>query len=121
MGIRRGCLFYAKKETKQDMSEEFVTQGVFDERLKRVDDENNRQNARISKLETIMDSIRDLTVSVERLTTQIEQMQREIRRQGEHLEAIEKEPADNWKAAGKTILTILLTAAVTYLLSRGGI
>lgn len=100
------------------MGEEYVRQEVFDERLKRVDDENNRQNHRIEKLETIMDSIRDLTVSVERLTTQIEQMQQEIKRQGTHLEDIEKEPGDNWKSLVKTIATILLTAAVTYFLSR---
>ena len=103
------------------MSDEFVTQGVFDERLKRVDDENARQNRRIEKLETIMDSIRDLTVSVERLTTQIEQMQREIQRQGNRLEAIEREPADNWKAAIKTVVTVILTALITYFLSHGGI
>ena len=103
------------------MGEEFVTQGVFDAQLKRVDDENNRQNQRIEKLEGIMDSIRDLTVSIERLTTQIEQMQTEIKRQGEHLEELENEPADNWKALMKTIATILITAAVTYFLSKGGV
>lgn len=103
------------------MSEEFVTQGVFDAELKRVDDENNRQNHRIEKLEGIMESIKNLTVSIERLTTQIQQMQTEIKRQGEHLEELEKEPANNWHAAVKTVVTILLTAAVTYLLSKGGV
>lgn len=103
------------------MSEDFVTQGVFDASLKRVDDENARQNRRIEKLETIMDSIRDLTVSVERLTTQIEQMQREIQRQGDRLQEIEREPGDNWKSAVKTVVTVILTALVTYFLSHGGI
>lgn len=102
------------------MADEFVTQGVFDAQLKRVDDENNRQNHRIEKLEAIMDSIRDLTVSIERLTTQIEQMQTEIKRQATHLEDLEKEPADKWKQVKSTVLTILVTAAVTYFLSRLG-
>ena len=103
------------------MPDDFVARVEYEERLRRVDDENSRQNKRIEKLEGIMDSIRDLTISVERLTTQIEQMQREIQRQGTRLEAIEKEPADNWKAAVKTVVTILLTAAVTFLISKGGI
>ena len=98
--------------------EEFVSKAEYDQRIARIDDENTRQNKRIDKLEDIMDSIHKLTASVERIAIQIEQMQKEIQRQGERIETIEQEPADKWKAAGKTVLTVLLTAAVTYFISK---
>ena len=101
--------------------EEFVSRGEYEERLKRVDDENNRQNKRLESLEKIMETIHELTASVRELAVQMEAMQKELAAQGKRLEAIEKEPADNWRSAVKTVLTILLTAAVTYLLSHGGI
>lgn len=100
---------------------DFVMQVEFRERMQRVDDENTRQNKRLEKLEAIMDSVQNLAISIQKLTVQIEQMQREIQRQGERVEEIEKEPADNWKAAVKTVVTVLITAAVTYLISKGGV
>lgn len=98
--------------------DEYVTHAEYDQRIARIDDENTRQNKRLDKLEEIMESIHKLTASVERIAVQIEQMQREIQRQGDRIESIEQEPADKWKAAGKTVLTVLLTAAVTYFLSK---
>lgn len=102
------------------MSEEFVLKAEYDERMKRIDDENNRQNHRIGKLEEIFQKINELTLSVREMATTMAAMQKELQRQGERLEAIEKEPADKWKQIKTTALTVLVTAVLTWALTRIG-
>jgi len=48
-------------------------------------------------------------------------MQTEQKAQGERLEKIEDKPADNWNTLIKTALTVIVTAAVTWFISHGGI
>lgn len=100
---------------------DYITRSEYQERMQRINDEDTRQNKRLEKLESLMDSLNALTSSVERLALSIEQMQKEQERQGERLDAIEKEPADNWRSIVKTAITVIVSAAVTYLLTHGGI
>ena len=103
------------------MADDFVSRAEYDERLKRVDDENNRQNHRLDKLENLMERINDLTIAVKELATNMRLMQQEQERQGERLESLEAEPAENWKTTVKTIITVIVSAAVTYIITKGGI
>ena len=102
------------------MSEEFVLKAEYDERMCRIDDENNRQNHRIGKLEDVFQQIIELTLSVREMATTMAAMQEELKKQGKRLEDIEKEPAEKWKAITKTALTVLVTAVLTWILSRTG-
>lgn len=43
---------------------DYITRFEYEERQKRIDDENNRQNHRIDKLETITDQIADMAASI---------------------------------------------------------
>lgn len=103
------------------MGEENITRGEIEERFHRVEDENNRQNHRLDRLENLMESINDLTASVRELATNMRAMQREQERQGKRLDEIEDEPADKWRTLVKTILTVAVSAIVTYLLTKGGL
>lgn len=103
------------------LADDFVSRAEYDERLKRVDDENNRQNHRLDKLENLMEKINDLTIAVKELATNMKLMQQEQERQGERLESLEAEPAENWKTTVKTIITVIVSAAVTYIIAKGGI
>ena len=103
------------------MTDEFVSRAEYDERLKRVDDENNRQNHRLDRLENLMERINDLTVAVKELATNMKLMQQEQERQGERLERLEDEPAEKWKTTVKTVITVIVSAAVTYIIAKGGI
>jgi len=103
------------------VAEEFITRGEYEERLHRVDDENTRQNKRIDKLEEIMTQINNLTASVRELATQMQAFQREQERQGKRLDSIEDEPADKWRTLVKTVLTVAVSAFITYVLTKGGI
>lgn len=86
----------------------------------RVNDENARQNKRLDKLEEVMEKINNLAESVARLAFSMEQMNKELEKQGTRLEAIESAPAENWRAVVKTVVTVVVTAFVTYILSKGG-
>ena len=101
--------------------DEYVTKIEYTERMHRIEDEDTRQNKRLEKLEALMDNINSLTISVEKMASSLQTMQKEQERQGERLDAIEREPADAWKSAVKTVITVLLTAVVTYLISHGGL
>ena len=100
---------------------EDITRGEIEERFHRVEDENNRQNRRLEKLENIMDTINELTASVQLLAVRMEAMQKEMEKQGKRLEVIEQEPADKWKSLTRTIITGVVSALVAYFLAKGGI
>lgn len=101
--------------------DDYVTRVEYDERMKRIDDENARQNHRIGKLEDIMASINELTVSVREMAVSMQSMQREQERQGQRLEAIEKTDGDKWRSVVKTVITVIVSAVVTYMLAKGGL
>ena len=101
--------------------EEFVRTDVFDARLARVDDENSRQNERIALLEKNSASLNDLVVSVKELAMSVKQMQEELKRQGQRLEAIEKEPGEKWKKFTWLIITGIAGAVLGFILSRIGL
>lgn len=87
--------------------EECITRREHDEFVRRIDDEEHRQNARIAALEKQTEVIQQLAMSVDRLATSMDRMAREQTEQGERLKALEREPADSWKSVKKTILTTI--------------
>lgn len=101
--------------------DEFVRQDVFDARLARVDDENNRQNHRLDTLEKNGESLNDLVVSVKELAMSVKQMQEELKRQGQRLDRIEEEPAEKWKKFTWLVVTGLVGAVIGFLASKLGL
>lgn len=100
---------------------EYITRFEFEERGKRIDDENNRQNHRIDRLEKMSDQLTEMAASIKAMVVTMQGMQKEQERQGQRLEKIEQEPADNWNKVVSTVITVLVTAALTWLISKGGI
>lgn len=76
---------------------EEITRGEYEEVIKRVEAEEKRQNKRLDTLEESMSTLTELTISIEKIATNIEVMQKELTKQGARLEKIEQEPAENWK------------------------
>lgn len=101
--------------------DEFVRKAEYDERMKRIDDEDRRQNRRIDKLETITDQIADMAASIKAMVVTMQAMKKEQEDQGDRLREIEKKPADNWNNLVYTIIAMVATAAVTYILTKGGL
>lgn len=101
--------------------DEFVSRVEYDERMKRIEDEDRRQNHRIDKLETITDQIADMAASIKAMVVTMQAMQKEQEEQGKRLTDIEKKPADNWDKLVYSIIAMVATAAVTYILTKGGL
>lgn len=87
---------------------EDITRGEYDEAMRRIDAEEKRQNERLRLLEDNYTQLTDLTVSVQKIALSIEQMQKELTKQGERLEKIESEPGENWKKAVWIVLAALI-------------
>lgn len=100
--------------------DEFVRVELFDERMKRVDDENTRQNKRIDKLEGALDKLNELASSVQVMAQNIAAMTQELKRQSDRLEKIEQEPADKWKKLTWLIVTAIAGGVIGWILSRIG-
>lgn len=99
---------------------DYVTRIEFEERGKRIDDENNRQNHRLDKLEKIADQLTDMAASIKTMAVTMQGMQKEQERQGQRLEKIEQEPVDKWNKIVSTVITVIVTAALTWMMSKGG-
>ena len=78
--------------------------------FRRVDDENTRQNRRIGELETTVKEIQKISISVEKLATNMSYMLEEQRKQGERLSELENKPAEAWTTMQRTILTTICGA-----------
>ena len=96
---------------------EYVTTEVHQEFVKRIEAEDNRQNKRIERLEEGQIQINKLVTSVEVLATNIKTMSDELSKQGKRLEEIETTPRKRWETIVACIITGLVGAGITALLS----
>jgi len=99
------------------MMDEFVTMAVHEEFARRIDEENDRQNHRLSNLETGQAQINELVSSVKVLAVNMESMSKELSKQGERLAEIEGRPAKKWDTAVACIITGILGFMLNMLLS----
>ena len=98
------------------MDEKFVTESVFNEFAKRMDEEDKRQDARLEALEKNYGLVNNLYVSVERLATNMEAMAKELARQGDCLKTIESQPAKRWDLVVTSIITGIAGAVIGIML-----
>ncbi len=98
-----------------------VTRQEHEEFARRIDAENERQNRRIALLEENGQHINAMTVSIEKMAVNMENMIAEQKKQGERLEELEKVPAETNRQVKAAIITALtggvIGAAVTAILS----
>lgn len=76
----------------------------------RLDDEDDRQNHRIKNLEDSTKQIQSIISSVERLALSVDNMAKELGKQGDRLEALEEVPGKNWDTLKMGILGAVAAA-----------
>jgi len=98
--------------------EEFVTKAVHDEFVKRMEEEDKRQNKRIEIIEEKQSQISELVTSVKVLAANVENIAKEINEQGLRLKEIEGKPGKRWEQLLGYVISALVTAAIAYFLTR---
>lgn len=93
------------------MDGNYITRQEHEEFARRQDEENNRQNRRIQLLEDNVRQINSLTVSVEKMAVNMENMISEQKRQGDRLEELEKEPAETHRQVKVAVLSSVIGTA----------
>lgn len=87
---------------------EYVGREEHTEFARRIQEEEHRQNTRIELLEESVKQNTALTLSVEKLANNMENMANEQMRQGKRLEALEGRDGDMWRTVVKYVLTTIL-------------
>lgn len=99
---------------------DFLLKSVHEEFAKRVEEENVRQNHRLSNLENTVTQIANIMSSVERLATNMEHMAKEQQEQGNRLKTLEDRDGEMWRKVIAYFLTAVVSATVGYFMSKLG-
>lgn len=91
---------------------ELVSKELHEEFEKRMNEENTRQNRRIKILEDQFKEIHTLSMATERMAANMENMMKELKKQGDRLEKLEREPAEVYKQIKMSVVTTLIGAIV---------
>ena len=93
----------------------------------RLADEDLRQNRRIGALETAIQQMNALAVSVERLAASVEAMAKEqlkinksIEKQGERIGSLENRDGETWRKVTGHLITTVAGAVAGYVLTKIG-
>ena len=99
---------------------EFLTNAEHKEFAQRMEDEHKRQNHRIEKLEKETEQNNKLLVSVERLALSMENMQKELKDQGERVEVLESRDGEMWRKVTGYIITAIIGAVIGFMFKQIG-
>lgn len=100
---------------------EYVSREEHNEFAKRIEDEQHRQNRQIEVLEESVKQNTALTVSVEKLANNMENMANEQAKQGERLEALEGRDGEMWRTVVKYVLTAALGLVIGLVATQIGL
>lgn len=98
-----------------------ISRAEHNEFVKRMEEYNSRQDARIKKLEELVDKISVLSTSIEKMANNMENMFNEQVSQGERLEKLESRDGEKWRELIKYVLTLVVGACIGYILKQMGI
>ena len=98
-----------------------ITRAEHEEFRRRIEEEHSRVNKRLELLEENTERLNALNTSIEKLAVNMESMLKEQVRQGKRLEVLERRDGDNWRGFLKAAATVVISAAVGYLLRVVGI
>ena len=98
----------------------YITPELHEEFAKRMEDEHKRQNHRIELLEKSVAENNKLLISVEKLASSMETMQKEQVNQGERLEALESRDGEMWRKVTGHAITVIIGILIGYVFNQIG-
>lgn len=103
------------------MAENGISREEHEEFRRRMEADHKRTDARLKVLEENDKRITALTVSIEKLATNMETMAKEQREQGERLEHLEGRDGEMWRTVSSYLITAIVGAVVAFVLTNIGI
>ncbi len=100
---------------------EYVGREEHNEFVKRMEDAEERNNARLKLLEDAVKQNTALTISVEKLANSMENMANEQMKQGERLEALEGRDGEKWRNVASTVLSTIIGIIVGVVATQLGL
>lgn len=97
-----------------------ITRAEHEEFVKRMEDEDRRQNRRIEILEESVQQFTSLTASVEKLALNMENMLKEQEAQGNRLEALEDRDGEKWRTVTSYVMTTVIGIMIGYIFTLLG-
>lgn len=97
-----------------------ITRAEHEEFRKRLEEQNQRQDKRISLLEESVRQIGALTTSVEKLALSMESMAEEQERQGERMEVLEGRDGEMWRKVVGYIATAVIGIVLGFVFTQIG-
>lgn len=101
--------------------EDTISRKEHEEFSRRIDEENERQNKRLSELEKSIKQIGELTATVKELAVNMKNMLVEQEKQGTRLDSIEKRDGEMWRKVTSHIITLLVGAVAAYIFAHMGL
>lgn len=101
--------------------DDYITRPEHEEFKKRMEDEESRQNRRLEVMENRVDKLIDMQASLAVMQAGIDSISDSVKKIGQEVDALKQEPAQNWHKAVWIVVTVVITAAVTFFLSRMGV
>ncbi len=86
----------------------------------RLEDEDKRQNQRIAVLEDKVNQISELTISVNKLATNMNNMYEEQKQQGERLKTLENRDGEKWRKAVGYAVTAIIGIVIGFISTKLG-
>lgn len=99
---------------------EYIGREEHNEFVKRVEDEQRRQNRRLDLFEESVKQNAQLTLSVGKLANSMENMANEQKAQGDRLEALEGRDGESWRKVKDTIIAAILGIIIGYIGTKIG-
>ena len=98
-----------------------ITRAEHEEFRRRLEEENARQDKRISLLEDSVRQTGALTAAVERLATNMENMAKEQDKQGKRPEVLEKRDGEMWRKVVGYIVTAVIGIVLGFIFTQIGL
>ena len=97
-----------------------ITRAEHEEFKLRIAEENKRQDKRIELMEESMKRMESLSISIEKLAANMENMLKEQIQQGERLEALESRDGEMWRKMVGYAFTTIVGIVVGYIFKQVG-
>ena len=105
--------------------DDFITRREHNEYAHRIDAENERQNKRISALESTVTQIGELTITVKELAVNMANMAKEqekqncaLEKQAERFDKIEGRDGEKWRSVVSHVVMTVIGAIIAYFFAK---